>query len=219
MTTQKSKIKSYSGEEKNVVRSKVLETINEYYKKDSTTAYLDLYGAGESFKYIKGLTKARILSIDSDPNIGKKMKGIEGTRSISIKDLCLEDNTEKFNIIWLDYCCTLTDDVLRDLNLLARKMKQKGTLYITLSMRDVLMPKGTKREWIEYALTGAIHKTFMDNFIEVKREYTAKYNSSVENNKKAATVMKLYKFTWKTVKEQTNSIPYPTDDLRLVTEL
>lgn len=208
---------TYKGEDKQIIRQRIAEKINEEYRKDPTTSYMELYGAGESFKYIKKHTKAKILSIDNNPKIGRRMKGITGTREISIQELC-EEGTSKFNIIWLDYCSTLNNEVIEDLIMLENIMKNKGTLYITLAMgRERQYDKETPRTQMELGIISTIYLSLMQNLIKTEWQCTAKYKSRAETQKKRktnrGTPMKVYKFNWERVKKTINTMQLPNNEL------
>jgi hypothetical protein len=207
MKTKKNLLK-YAGEDKQRIRRIIAETINDEYNKDNTTSYLDFYGTGESFNYIKRQTKARILSIDNDPIIGKKLRNIPGTRYTSLADLCLEER-EKFNTIWLDYCETLNSDRLADLVLLPRIMRNKGVLFLTYrNGREGKFLKGMARSTMEIGIHADIFLTFMTNFIKVNKCFGMKYQSfpltKGKRKKKGGTAMKVYKFTWEKVELQSD---------------
>lgn len=222
MTTKKELI-DYESEEKAIIRRKIAETINEEYRKDNTTACLDLFGGGESYEYFTTHTKARILSIDDNPIIGKRMKKLPGTRNISIADLCKEGR-EKLNIHFLDFCGVLGYKMIEDLMLLPKIMTEKGFLFITLrNGRETPFGKGTMREAVEIGLSGMIEKIFARNSIKMTKITAVKYTSFAktegERISKAGTSMKVYKFRWETIKDTALPIPYIENELLSVENL
>lgn len=200
-----------------MIRNRISITINKMLREDETTSYLELYGEGESYNYMRKHTKAKILSIDNDLKIGKKIKkeNKPGTRFISLSDLCKEER-EKFNVMWLDYCSTLDEiGVQQDLTMIPRIMREKGTLFMTIRMgRERQFDKGTSRDLMELGILSKIYIALMDNLIQVEWQCTAKYISRATTKGKISNKpMKVYKFTWKKVSEQNNSMPIPNGDL------
>jgi len=213
----KKELIQYKGEDKEIIRKKIIETINKEYEKDPTTTFLDLFGEGESYNQVRKETKARILSIDNNPTIAKKMRTLPDTRFISIYDLCIEAR-ESFNVMYLDYCGILKEggDIEKDLMVLPNIMKDKGVLFLTLSMRDIDYDKGTDRHMMERAIVSTIAHDFMINKVKIERMYTAKYKSfaTIKGKRKKGnyTPMKVYKFLWEKVIERIDTIPFKFDD-------
>lgn len=175
---------------------------------DPCTKLLDLYGDGKSFNYYKEHTKAQILSIDDNPQIGKRMKGIPGTRAISIKDLCLE-GIAKFSVLDMDFCGYLGLDMKENLSLLPKIMTDSGTLFITVrNGREPRFNKGTARSTNEIAIHADLFFIFMNNLIKLTRIKAIQYSSGVKTNggRKAQnmTSMKVYHFKWEKVESKTD---------------
>lgn len=214
MITPKDTIQ-YGGEDKQIIRRMVTAEIIEKQKKEPKTAYLDLHGSGESYRYIRKETNARILSIDNNAKIAKKMNGLPDTRYISVAELC-EEGRDKFNVIWLDYCCTLNPNIENDIILLPRIMMDKGTLFLTLKMgREKQYEKGTSRRQMEMGILATIYHLLMEGLIKSNWIFTAKYGArlTISGKPHKGKSMKIYKFTWERVEEKQETMPYIKDQI------
>lgn len=197
MKTTKKDIK-FNGKEKGEIREMIL---NHAQKGNS---FLDLYGNGENYKLAKK-RNINILSIDDarDFKNEKKLKiELKGKDKmfISLYDLCNLEIKRKHDVIWLDFCGALNNDVQKTIKCLPNIMENKGIIFFTLLCgRENILPKGTIRKAIDAAIIAVIKQCFKEVKVKTNIIFSRSYLSKPEydtRKKKGATRMIVHGLTW-----------------------
>lgn len=193
----------YTGIGKKTIRNHMLWLCNREYKKNTLTAIIEFFGAGELFNHLLKNTQAKITSIDNNDKIGKKLKDIPFTRYASYQTMCQEKNL--YNIHFLDYCGDMTTDVEKDIAKAHNIMMDESILCITLCMRTGKFPQNTSRETMESNYIETVIRILAEKNITAKLNFVVKYSGeridpiTEKINKKYP--MKFYQFTCKRVKD------------------
>ena len=194
------------------IKLQIRDTIARIAKESKS--FLELYGEGDMYRYCKALG-VNILSIDNGKSfkhmpeyethlkrLKRELRG-KDKKFISLQDLA-KTSRRKHDVIWLDYCGPLSNDVWNDITALPRIMEDTGTIFITYQEgRENGLPGGTMRKVINETYARITKLAFKKAGLKVEKIIKRQYLSDAKwegKTRKTPKKMITIGFEWTKIK-------------------